>query len=83
MQAASWQASDEIKLLLSKGIYVNSWNRYNRITLIRDSLGLVKYLIKHGADVNIKDNWESTALIRAEQKNNKQIIKLLKEHGAQ
>ena len=61
-------------------------NNYGETSLMkaseRGSLDIVKYLIEHGADVNIKNNEGETALNLAERWELNEIIKALKETGA-
>jgi hypothetical protein len=43
---------------------------------------MVKLLLEHGADVNAKDKGGWTALKRAQKRGAKEIVELLKAHGA-
>ncbi|MEO0839743.1 MAG: ankyrin repeat domain-containing protein [Cyanobacteria bacterium J06643_5] len=49
---------------------------------MREHTEIVRILIKAGADVNIHTDYEYTALMRAEDSDNPEIIKLLKDAGA-
>jgi len=49
----------------------------------RDDLLKVNRLIEEGADVNAKGKWGDTALMAASQMGYKDIVKLLKEAGAE
>ncbi|EHJ10217.1 hypothetical protein CWATWH0003_5031 [Crocosphaera watsonii WH 0003] len=42
----------------------------------------VEVLINHGADVNVQDNDGNTPLNHAEWRKHREIIVLLKKHGA-
>lgn len=46
-------------------------------------LDLLTYMLKRGADPNIKDIYQHTPLYYAQQKENKEAVDLLKEYGAQ
>jgi ankyrin repeat protein len=46
------------------------------------NFGVVKLLIKKGADVNAKDKYGGTALMYAAQNGDKEVVKLLLEKGA-
>jgi ankyrin repeat protein len=43
---------------------------------------VVRVLLKHGADVELKMNGGSTALQEAAQFRRDEVVKLLREHGA-
>ena len=43
---------------------------------------IVKYLVKHGADVNARDNTNKTALMYASKWGQLEMVKCLVEHGA-
>lgn len=42
---------------------------------------MVEYLIKKGADVNVKDRWDNSPIVDAKSKNHKEIVDLLVNHG--
>lgn len=46
-------------------------------------LDLLEYMLKRGADPNIRDIYQHTPLYYAQKKGNKEIIALLQEYGAQ
>jgi len=75
-----------ITLLTDNGANVNAKNKYGITALMNASLGRqaenVECLIVEGADVNAKAKSGATALKFAETLNHKDIMKLLKNHGA-
>ena len=45
-------------------------------------IDMIKFVLKRGVDVNVKDEDGYTALMYAEENGDKDIIDLLKSHGA-
>ena len=52
------------------------------ITTLERKINLVKYLIEHGANVNLSNGHHSTPLTLASEYSEKEIVKYLLEHGA-
>ena len=52
-----------------------------RLVRSRD-MEIIELLINHGADVNVQDNDGNTPLNHAEWRKHREIIVLLKKHGA-
>jgi len=83
-------STDVMDLLLENGAEVNSalrsksaagWTALH-FAVVNGDYDLAKYLLSHGANVNHTSNEGSTALSLARQEKYKEIISLLKEHGA-
>ena len=47
-----------------------------------DDLEIVKYLLENGADINAKDNYGTTALMKASSNGQLEIVQFLIENGA-
>jgi ankyrin repeat protein len=76
----------QIKELLDKGTCINKQDSCGWTLLIDASFSgqknVAKYLLKHGADTNIKTGHSNTALILASRYNRPRIIALLLKYGA-
>jgi ankyrin repeat protein len=97
-QNAGWTAfmtaafADHLEVaqrLLSKGANINAQtlpDSLSRTSLMQAALrgrpDVVKFLIDKGADPNITDSNGQTALSLAEQRNNQQVIAILRSAGA-
>lgn len=76
---------ETVKLLIKNGADANNIDKYiGTPPLILaaqggadDKIAIIKYLIKNGANKNIKDRSGKTALDYAKESNNKNLIKLL------
>lgn len=85
-----WQASAHgnfqiVSYLISKGAIVNFLKQYLSPLIIASSKGyvnIVRLLLKHNAEVNVRDMIDLTPLIDACNKGNLQIVKLLVKYGA-
>jgi len=66
--------------------YIDMADSYGRTALIyaaeNGQITLVRYLLKKGADPNIKDSYGETALMDAAYNGNKEVCKLLIKNGA-
>jgi ankyrin repeat protein len=87
--ALMWCANDmlKVRLLIDKGANVNARSKQGRTPLMIASAGdgnsdVVKLLIYKGADLSVKDNSNSTALLEAVDANDNATIRLLIEKGA-
>lgn len=80
------QRIDVIDFLLARGANVNQLNSQKRSALetavFTQDLALIEKLIAAGADVNNKNDWGTTPLAYAEDKNLTEVAELLKKHGA-
>lgn len=47
-----------------------------------ENVNMVKALIKHGAKVDVKDQWNTTPLMYAAYSGNMELIRFLLDHGA-
>ena len=83
-------STEVMDLLLEKGADVNSalisksaagWTALH-FSVVNGDYDLAKYLLSHGANINHTSDEGSTALSLARQEKYKEIISLLKEHGA-
>ena len=79
------------KLLIDRGLNINTQNEKGNTLLSlvvdhyshsKDKLKIVEFLIANGADVNIRDQAGRSVLLKATYRNNREIIELLKRHGA-
>ncbi len=48
----------------------------------RGNIGLVRQAVEKGANINAKDEYGNTALMHAAQQDHKEMVTLLKRHGA-
>ena len=88
MAAVSTKSLDMVKLLIENGANINmgSKNAYTPLmySASNNSLDIAKYLIEKGTDVNAETKKrELTALDIAKDKNDKEMVTLLINHGAQ
>lgn len=77
------------KVLIAKGADVNAKGEDSRTPLIMACIGsmdnqleMIKLLLKNGSGVEIKDDYNETALMHAAASNNPKIVKLLIDKGA-
>lgn len=86
MNSAAVDNKDVLQALLQAGAKVNAKNKEGETALMvaaGDGLvGNVKVLIEAGADVNKKDKDGSTALVHAKDRENAEVVEILKEYGA-
>ena len=75
---------DVVNVLLDKGADVNAKHQYGGTALMETawegSLDVVQFLLEKGADVHAKDSHHKTALMLAFDKDNFEIVKVLKTH---
>jgi ankyrin repeat protein len=89
LNAASWGDTKFVKLLIKKGVDINTKENdvmnaeQSAITYAAcyGSTEIVKLLIEAGADINAKNNYGMTAFIYAAHSNNIEIAKLLIKAG--
>ncbi len=76
---------DEVKVILKRGIDINSKSKTGATALhwaaFKGHYALAQYLIQNGADVNALTDRGSTPLRLATTHKQKKVIKLLKQHG--
>ena len=88
LKAARARNFREVKRLLQAGGDVNTKYRTGDKRSVlhyaakSGSLEIVKYLVKHGANVNCKNKWNNSVLYNAAMSGSLEIIKCLVEHGA-
>lgn len=79
-------ASELVRLLLSKGADPNIGNKFGRTPLILASFGqpasVIQELIRAGANISAQAENGDTALIVADENNNTEAAKVLLAHGA-
>jgi ankyrin repeat protein len=78
--ARRW-SKDVAELLLAKGADVNTTGAF-RHAVVADEKEIVELFLAHGADVNAKDRTGKTALDEAIALGHRDIVELLKKHGA-
>jgi hypothetical protein len=75
--------AETVEILVSEGAFLDAQNSYGRTPLMIASMygreEVVESLLKLGANPNLKDNYERTALSFAEENNYTSIEKLLNE----
>ena len=86
MIAAAWTGKkDVIRYLLKNGANVNQHDKFRWTALIAAVNGghreTVEFLISNGADINAVGE-DGSALRRAIEKNNAEMVNLLLKHGA-
>eukprot|EP00123_Amoebidium_parasiticum_P010521 comp20160_c0_seq1/m.24950 comp20160_c0_seq1/g.24950 ORF comp20160_c0_seq1/g.24950 comp20160_c0_seq1/m.24950 type:complete len:969 (-) comp20160_c0_seq1:35-2941(-) len=79
---------ENIKLLVQAGTNVNSKSTRSKHTALHMAaaeghIDVVKFLLSHGAEVNIVDRWGHTPLKNALDNHHKDIVALLTQKGAQ
>lgn len=76
---------DKVKILLKKGVGVNSKSKTGATALhwaaFKGHYDIAQYLIQNGADVNALTDRGSTPLRLATTHKQKKVIKLLKQNG--
>ena len=92
MWAAQYNKNPEVlKLLIDLGVEINAQDEDGNTALMwafateyekNSTLEKIKVLVELGADVNLKNNDGKTALDYAKEKDDKEIIDILIEHGA-
>ena len=90
--ACDRQLYDMIKLLISNGSNLNVYNSVGDTPLIttlrstfandETTLTIVKFLLRHDADLNVTDRYNENALSMARRKKFTRISSLLLQHGA-
>ncbi|MFH0822774.1 MAG: ankyrin repeat domain-containing protein [Pseudomonadota bacterium] len=85
--AAAGGHAEIVKLLLSKAAFLVNVQADDGTTVVmkaasRAPTALVKLILEHGPDLNIKDKRGRTALDHAEHRGDADIIELLKSHKA-
>lgn len=72
-----------VEIFIKYGLIIND---YYDIPLIKASevgnIDIVKFLVEHGAEVNIKDPWDTTPIYAACRERNLEVVKYLIEEGA-
>jgi len=73
-----------VALLLTRGVGINSTSRFDRTPLMWAANGgrneTVKFLIKHGSDLSIKDREEKTALMLAIEREHASTAAIIREY---
>jgi ankyrin repeat protein/beta-lactamase regulating signal transducer with metallopeptidase domain len=78
--------AEQVEFVLSRGVDINAadacgWTALHRAVLYNRP-EIAKLLIAKGADVNLKDSDGRTPLVWAKDKGHKEIVALLRKHGA-
>jgi len=78
---------NKLKMLLDSDVDIDLQDELGGNTRLMDASAVGNYdvvdlLIKHGADINLKNNYGKTALYIASVNRKNDIVDLLKKHGA-
>ena len=86
MNAAHWENTDIVKILIEKGANLDFQDDYGHTalmyTLYNKDIDTAKMLIEKGADLDIQDSRKDTVLMKAVRKGNNKLAELLIEKGA-
>jgi len=85
--AASAGHANVVELLISKGADISASDFHQGLTLLHYAargghVDVAKVLISKGVDVNAKDNYGRSPLDLAKQQRQKEMVELLRKHGA-
>jgi ankyrin repeat protein len=84
-QAVVFQHTETAKILIENGADVNASTRYYHTwttAIVHNDTDMVKLLLKHNADTELPNDNGYTALAEATINGNREIVRLLLDHGA-
>ena len=83
-EAASWNRTDVIRVLLQRRADVQKRNRYGYTALhwaVRNkSTDVIRLLMQHGASATVRDNFGTTPIDYASRLNCKEAIRIMEQH---